>query len=98
MRELIACIADRCDLQTSSTNIVSAFRVSAVGKVTMVDDEFVSEITDEQDMNVELIQAGAEDSKKSPRTDDSVDIMDICVEPDENALEYVHKWHLKLRY
>lgn len=64
----------------------------------MVDNKFVSGMTDEQDMDVELMQAGSEDPKKSPRTDNSVDIMDICVEPDDHALGRVHKWHLKLRY
>ena len=64
----------------------------------MIDDEFMGGITDEQDMNVELIQGSAEDPKQSPRSYNSSDLMDICVEPEKDALELLNKWHLKLRY
>lgn len=64
----------------------------------MVDDEFVGGIAEEQDMDVELIQTRAEVPKQSPRIDSATDIMDICVEPDKRTLEYLNKWHLKLRY
>lgn len=64
----------------------------------MVDDEFMGGIAEEQEMDVELIQTRAEVPKQSPRVDNAADIMDIRVEPDKRALEYLKKWHLKLRY
>lgn len=64
----------------------------------MVDDEFVGGIINEQDMNVELIPALAEGPEHSPGSDSGADIMDICIEPDERALECADTWYLKLRY
>ena len=64
----------------------------------MVDEEFVGEIINEQDMNVELIPAPAEGPEHSPSSDSGADIMDICIEPDKRALECPGTWYLKLRY
>lgn len=98
MRELIARVANRCEFQTESSKIIGALHVSAVGKFTMIDDEFVGKMTEEQDMSVELIQARVEDPQQNTRIDNSADTMDICVEPGGKVFEFLNKCHLKLRY
>ncbi|MCJ1470865.1 hypothetical protein MMC07_009512, partial [Pseudocyphellaria aurata] len=91
VRELIVRVADRCGFQTDSSKIVGAFHASTVGRLTMVDDEFVGKMTEEQDMSVELIQAKVEDPQQDSRIDNSAGAMDICVEPGGSAIEYLNK-------